>query len=191
MRGKRKAANRMDKKDWESLLKRNTGFSNLLNNEDAEKDAYYKYIKRKWYGLSGEERNTFCGTKIKFTAWFIKKFLKQKGNCYYCGLAGDITRYYSGIIRSDTNYFVKGNRKYCAKRLEIDKKNPNGSYKPRNCVLACYPCNNAKSNVFTADEFKCLGAIIRCLKDKEKKGKMKNNKFIKGLQNKVKQARTN
>lgn len=47
--------------------------------------------------------------------------------------------------------FKKANRGYS---LEIDRKDSNLEYSPENCVLACYWCNNAKTDEFTYKEFK-------------------------------------
>lgn len=44
--------------------------------------------------------------------------------------------------------------------LEIDRKNPNQEYSDDNCVAACYWCNNAKTDEFTAEEFKPIGLAI-------------------------------
>jgi len=37
--------------------------------------------------------------------------------------------------------------------MEIDRIEPNKEYTPDNCVLACYWCNNAKSDEFSSHEF--------------------------------------
>jgi hypothetical protein len=50
--------------------------------------------------------------------------------------------------------------------LEVDRIESKESYSPENCVLACYPCNNAKSDVFAYAEFMKIGSII---------GKVKNH----------------
>ena len=44
--------------------------------------------------------------------------------------------------------------------LEIDRLNSNYEYTPNNCVMACYWCNNAKTDEFTESEFKEVGKII-------------------------------
>jgi len=49
--------------------------------------------------------------------------------------------------------------------LEVDRKNPKGQYKPKNCVLSCYPCNNAKSDVFSYKEFMEIGKTIGKIKN--------------------------
>ena len=50
------------------------------------------------------------------------------------------------------------------KVCEHARKNAKSSYLPSNCVLACYPCNNAKSDVFKYNEFLIIGHTIEELK---------------------------
>lgn len=45
--------------------------------------------------------------------------------------------------------------------LEIDRKDSNLEYTPDNCVIACYWCNNAKTDEFTHDEFLGIGIAIK------------------------------
>jgi hypothetical protein len=45
--------------------------------------------------------------------------------------------------------------------LEIDRKNSNFEYSENNCVLACYWCNNAKTDEFTFEEFQIIGTTMR------------------------------
>ena len=44
--------------------------------------------------------------------------------------------------------------------LEIDRLNSNLEYTRDNCVMACYWCNNAKTDEFNAEEFKPIGEAI-------------------------------
>jgi hypothetical protein len=49
-------------------------------------------------------------------------------------------------------------------RLELDRINPlitNYGTDIKNLALACYWCNNAKTNYFTFDEFKKIGEMIK------------------------------
>ena len=55
-------------------------------------------------------------------------------------------------------HFRKGRRGI---NLEVDRIEPKELYSPKNCILACYPCNNAKSDVFSFEEFKEIGKIIQ------------------------------
>lgn len=69
-------------------------------------------------------------------------------------LGGDTVEHYG-------HYFRGGRR---GKRLEVDRMISDQSYSPDNCVLACYPCNNAKSDVFSYEEFLEIGKAIHKVK---------------------------
>ena len=45
--------------------------------------------------------------------------------------------------------------------LEIDRLKPNFEYAANNCAMSCYWCNNAKTDEFSAEEFKSIGREIR------------------------------
>jgi len=90
----------------------------------------------------------------KFYAWYENRFNKQKGLCEYCNLPGKTKAYYGKTFR-------EGRR---GVNLEVDKKDNSQQYSPENCVLACYPCNNAKSDVFSYEEFLEIGETIRKVK---------------------------
>jgi len=89
-----------------------------------------------------------------FYVWYEKRLNKQKGRCKYCHLPGDTEKYYG-------KHFRKGRRGI---HLEVDRKDNSQPYSPENCVLACYPCNNAKSDVFSYEEFLKIGEAIRNVK---------------------------
>lgn len=93
----------------------------------------------------------WCRDSKSFYIWYEKRMKKQKGLCKYCHLPGDTTEYYN------TERFRKGRR---GLNLEVDRKNNRKPYSPKNCVLACYPCNNAKSDVFSYKEFRIIGEVI-------------------------------
>jgi len=82
-----------------------------------------------------------------FYSWYEKQAEKQEWRCEYCDLPGDTELYYHRRFR-------KGRRGF---NLEVDRKDNNQPYSPENCVLACYPCNNAKSDVFSCEEFVEIG----------------------------------
>jgi 5-methylcytosine-specific restriction endonuclease McrA len=91
-----------------------------------------------------------------FYAWYHLTAGKQKSCCKYCGLPGDTKKYYG-------KHFREGRR---GKRLEVDRIDNNKPYSSDNCVLACYPCNNAKSDVFSSQEFEKIAKTIREVKTK-------------------------
>jgi len=85
-----------------------------------------------------------------FRKWYERKLREQQSLCHYCGLPADTNCCYG-------KYFRKGRR---GRSLEVDRKNSGGKYSAKNCVLACYPCNNAKSDVFSYEEFVKIGKAI-------------------------------
>ncbi len=73
--------------------------------------------------------------------------------CVYC----DITEKQILVLRQSGSIKTKRNR---GKTMEIDRINSNMEYTSNNIVLACYYCNNAKTDEFTIDEFKAVGIEI-------------------------------
>lgn len=92
----------------------------------------------------------------EFYSWYKRQYQQQNGYCIYCHLPGDTRK--SGYGK----YFREGRR---GKRLEVDRIEAKEPYSPDNCVLACYPCNNAKSDVFSYQEFIIIGKAIRAVKE--------------------------
>lgn len=89
-----------------------------------------------------------------FYRWYENRVKEQKELCEYCHLPGDTEIYYQRRFR-------KGRR---GLNLEVDRKDNNQRYSPDNCALACYPCNNAKSDIFPYEEFLKVGEAIRKVK---------------------------
>jgi len=78
--------------------------------------------------------------------------LKQK-HCKYC----KITETEIKALADKHQLFKKNERGWS---LEVDRKNSNYEYKKENCVMACYWCNNAKTDEFTHEEFMKVGEAI-------------------------------
>ena len=89
----------------------------------------------------------------KFYAF--KDWYEKKGKaCYYC----KITKEEMDKLWIKDPELTKRSR---GKKLEIERKKPNDSYSDLdNLVWSCYWCNNAKTDTFTEDEFKKIGAVI-------------------------------
>jgi len=84
----------------------------------------------------------------------LRKKLRDRdgGECHYCNIEEEDVRLiwgeiYGGIKRGGI--------------LEVDRKNNSQGHTPQNCVLACAVCNIAKSDIFTYEEFKRVGAVIK------------------------------
>jgi hypothetical protein len=102
---------------------------------------YEKYYEENVYPIS------------KFKELYPKDISKRI--CEYCGLSEkDISELKKqGLIRTK-------NRRGSV--LEFDRHDSNYEYKQGNVVLACYWCNNAKTDEFTYDEFKdIIGPAIK------------------------------
>jgi len=79
--------------------------------------------------------------------------------CYYCSLpenALEELHYQPG--HTNKRFPKRG------KSLEIDRKQANLPYTNiQNLVLACYWCNNAKTDTFTEQEFLDIGRVIKSI----------------------------
>jgi len=75
-------------------------------------------------------------------------------NCIYCGLT-------ISMIHELANKQKLYKKNYRGWSLEIDRKDSNREYTPDNCVMACYWCNNAKTDEFTHEEFRKVGEVIK------------------------------
>ena len=87
-----------------------------------------------------------------FEIWYSK----TDKRCYYCGATADkiYTLISSGLVRTK-RLPTRG------RSLEIERLDPNKPYDVTdNLVFSCYWCNNAKSDEFSAKEFKRLGRVI-------------------------------
>lgn len=85
--------------------------------------------------------------------WYVEQFKKQEGQCCYCeSKIADIKKLLeAGKIRARK---VKGEGQR-GPRMEIERLDAiSNEYKPSNCALACYYCNNDKSNVYEAEDYK-------------------------------------
>ena len=94
------------------------------------------------YAENSLERRRGFGDFETFYNWYIE----QAQECHYCHITVDTICYLydNNIIHERLNR---------GRSLEIDKLDPTGEYCPENCVLACYFCNNDKSQIFTAEQY--------------------------------------
>lgn len=93
--------------------------------------------------------------KISFLAFF-EKYGSLERVCFYCGLTEAEIKQLSerGKIHTKRN-------KNRGKTLELERVEPNEGYDNlENLRLACFWCNNAKSDEFTAEEFRPIANKI-------------------------------
>lgn len=89
---------------------------------------------------------------------FEKWYNSQEKVCHYCGLLEKESQeiVMTSILKS--NRFPQdgklGRGQSRGVWLEVDRIKPKENYSPENCVLACYYCNNDKSDIFHGDDYK-------------------------------------
>lgn len=77
-------------------------------------------------------------------------------SCHYCEISvAEI------VALSEKKILYKKN--FRGWSLEIDRLNSNYEYTPANCVMACYWCNNAKTDEFSELEFMPVGKVIKSI----------------------------
>lgn len=91
----------------------------------------------------------------------VEKFesMTKVEKCVYCGITIPLVT----ELANQQKLFKKNYRGWS---LEIDRIDSNLEYTPDNCVMACYWCNNAKTDEFTHEEFKEIGKTIRVIWEK-------------------------
>lgn len=88
----------------------------------------------------------------EFYDWYIA----HRDQCNYCG-----------ITEAEIKQLLDAGKLYTkrigthGRKLELDRINPNGSDLLNNLVVACYWCNNAKTDTFSHEEFLEVGKAIR------------------------------
>jgi len=85
----------------------------------------------------------------QFYVWHFKQHKIQEGRCYYCKTEEKVIRelFESNVISKRINRGIY---------LEIERRDSQASkniYTKENCVLACYFCNNDKSQIFTESDY--------------------------------------
>ena len=88
---------------------------------------------------AGIIKNNFAIDRNKF----VLKFVKRQ-TCAYCN---------SSLMDLLKFHVMKNPKRGRGLSWEIDRKDPCGGYAENNYEFVCYYCNNAKSDVFTANEF--------------------------------------
>ena len=114
-------------------------------------------------------------SKPDFCKWYKEESSKNKvgRQCSYCSISEKDSQQYYNCIDPIRTLYGKGKKSTRGKTLEIDREKSDVGYVDGNLVLACYYCNNAKSDVFEALEFreKIGPAIASVIKSKLKRMK--------------------
>ena len=116
----------------------------------------FKKEKQEYQRLSNWYSNKKNKGNMGFTSRedFIKWYKSQPQKCAYCKSSlKEIRRFYN-LTKKKNKRPTRGNS------LEVDRVKDE-KYSKNNCVLACYWCNNAKTDVFDKRDMKLIGKSIR------------------------------
>ncbi|BAM13136.1 hypothetical protein HCN_1982 [Helicobacter cinaedi PAGU611] len=125
-----------------------------INNEIRDAKRRYSSLKSRIKKNGGFEFK-------EFYEWYNE----QEKSCYYCGTTEEVLKELfpkkdeDNQQNTDKTQNVKTHKIESKKpsftgTLHIDRLNPNLGYEPNNCVFACALCNNAKSDMINAENFK-------------------------------------
>lgn len=93
------------------------------------------------------------GDKNRFFKWYLDQWEPNgSATCAYCGITEKECR---ETLENLTKRAVTRSQ-----HLEIEKTDANKGYNDENCVLACYVCNNAKSDFISLKEFRPVARAI-------------------------------
>ncbi len=136
-------------------------YSEVLERIQQARNIYNR--KKDLTDKSGKELFKFANFK-KFCTWYIERIRV----CDYCGTDENVLfeLFDNGILPS-----TRGGKR--GKTLEIERKDSGSNiYSEKNCVLACYFCNNHKSDVISENDHRKYFAdkIGEYLRDKHQNG---------------------
>ncbi len=136
-------------------------YSNVatLRAKNKRISAVAKSLKTVTKQIKNHIRAEFCNQidmEIFKRDFFFKDNERHKRVCGYCGISEE------EIHKLFSKHKIYTKRQYSrGKTLEVDKKDPNDLYKIDNIILACYWCNNAKTDEFNDVEFRTVAKSIR------------------------------
>jgi 5-methylcytosine-specific restriction endonuclease McrA len=119
-----------------------------LENTRKDEIAEIKRIRSLFHSKKNSEGFDFKSF-LEFYKWHKKQYEAQKGHCYYCGTHESVTAAVMEKKYPNRKRFNRG------MKLEVERKDSiDNKYTAENCVLACYFCNNDKSEFFTEEEYR-------------------------------------
>ncbi len=118
----------------------------------------------RWYEELKPERTVIAGIRMLWARKqremtfpvFYDWYIAQKRSCGYCGITeAEIASLLAAGLLTTKRLATRG------RRLELDRRRPDAAYDDlNNLTLACYWCNNAKTDTFTAEEFAEVGQVF-------------------------------
>lgn len=137
-----------DYQDMKKVRERNRKFK--AYKEDEPDEVYNFFVEyREYFSREIQDRKHFR------EQFYYKDQEKEKRECHYCHITEKQLELLAKKKRINTKRLYRR-----GKTMEVDKRDPNGEYNLENIVLACYMCNNAKSDEYSVKEFEEIGKAI-------------------------------
>lgn len=122
-------------------------FAKQLDNERKNEIQIIRRVRSLYHNKKNLDGFSFQ-TFNSFYTWYKTQFQKQEGKCYYCETDEKV------IATLFERKFQNRKRTTRGKHLEIERRDSTDNlYNAENCVLACYFCNNDKSDIFDESEY--------------------------------------
>ncbi|AJC84254.1 hypothetical protein IMC75_05135 [Campylobacter peloridis] len=144
------------REELEPKSKNKNYVANLKNHYEVVRKKYrinkkWKDENEKFSAIDKMVEEKFEDMK-KFAMWYEKAYLKieNKSNlqCYYCGIDE------KNLEDLFEKKLITSKKPSFSGSLQIERLDPDKGYNEENCVLACCICNNAKSDMISAENFK-------------------------------------
>ncbi|MCR6571798.1 hypothetical protein [Campylobacter insulaenigrae] len=144
------------REELELKLKDKNYVTNLKNHYEVVRKKYrinknWKDENEKFSTIDKMVEEKFEDMK-KFAMWYEKEYLKIESKselkCHYCGIDE------KNLKDLFKNKLITSKKPSFNGSLQIERLDPDKGYNEENCVLACCICNNAKSDMISAENFK-------------------------------------
>ncbi|WP_299703224.1 hypothetical protein [uncultured Pontibacter sp.] len=123
-----------------------TDFTKKYGLERADEIKKIQRIRGLFHSKKGSPSFGFTSFN-SFYKWYIAQHKKQDGACYYCKTDEHVI---ATLVEKKFNQSKRIRGRY----LEIERRDSAvNTYSPENCVLACYFCNNDKSDIFEEGDY--------------------------------------
>jgi len=121
--------------------------------ESGDKKLRLIYSRKKTAIKKHPPKNGDYWSFDEFKQWYTAQYSNEP-KCYYCQIPERlIEKIYWEIRRTK--------RPPTRIKLELERLDPFGNYNKENVVLACFNCNNSKSDIMYHEEFIPIGKIIK------------------------------
>ena len=125
-------------------------YTELTKKLDLERADEIRKIRRIRSLYHNKKKKNFDFPNFNsFYKWHEQQWKEQEGKCYYCHTDEHVI---ATLLEKKYSHRKRLNR---GRYLEVERKDATSNkYNSQNCVLACYFCNNDKSDIFNEGEYR-------------------------------------